>query len=150
MRIEVEFQNATCDAVIHEYMNPPADDGLIQDQKCLEKRADGSEVKYWRMKIPMMSDRDVVSQQWVVEKEGGKFLMLKSVEHKDAPLVKGVVRMQFNAVALLHQVGDNVKQLEFEHYDMKGYMPASLLNMVVAGESIEFLTKLKKRVDAKK
>ena len=69
------------------------DDGLIQDLKCLEKRADGSEIKYWRMKIPMMSDRDNVCQQWVVEKEGGKFLMLKSVDHKDAPNVKGVVRM---------------------------------------------------------
>ena len=54
------------------------------------------------MKIPMMSDRDVVSQQMVVEKEGGKLLILKSVDHKDAPQVKGVVRMQFNALALFH------------------------------------------------
>ena len=51
------------------------------------------------------------------------------------PPVKGVIRMFYYLSALLIQEGDNVKMIDCEHYDMKGYLPASLMNMAIASET---------------
>lgn len=148
LRIDAEFQNCTVDQVLDCFINMPTDN-QVTEYKTLEECADGSIIKYYRVKLPMMTDRDNVIQIFTEKKDGGVFLTIKSVEYAAMPPVKNVIRM-FNYVScMLKQEGDNVIFTDIEHFDIKGYMPSSLLNMTIASETAKGLASQMKHIYAR-
>lgn len=133
MRIEVEMQNVYLEDVVDYYINPPPNE-LIKEKKDLETLDDGSLIKYMLISMPMMSERDNVIQISQKNIDGGVFLVVTTVEHPAMPPVKGVVRMFNHVTSFLKQDGKNVKMIDYEYVNMKGYLPAALLNMTMASE----------------
>lgn len=142
MRVQSEMQNVTTEDLVDYFMNPQAS-AVLKEVKTLETLADGGKIMYWRFSMPMMSDRDAVLHMVQQRRDdaNGTFIKIKSVEHADMPLVKDIIRMYYYEALLLQQQGDNLLMTECIHMDMKGYMPASLMNMTIASEtSKEFIT----------
>ena len=135
LRIEGEFQNITVAEVVDYYLNPPTDGGVYKDFKTLEKMDNGDVIIYFRIGMPMMSDRDNVLHSSMKEIDGGTFLNMRTVDHPAAPQVAKVVRMYNHILTYLKQEGDNVTMLDFEYLNLKGYLPASLMNMAIASET---------------
>lgn len=130
------------------YVNPPPTP-MIKEFTNLETYPDGSEIKYMLIKIPMCSARDNVLHIMKEERDGGMFYTMKTVEHPAKPVTKGVIRMFTYVSYFLKQDGDDVVMTDFEHFDMKGYMPASLLNMTFAAETAKEFTNMMKYIYSK-
>jgi aspartyl/asparaginyl beta-hydroxylase (cupin superfamily) len=124
--------------------------------RVLEKIDENTEILYMRMKIPMCSDRDMILQNVVKNLEDDtQYFHLVTVEHKDMPVIKGVIRMfsQINGYVTKHPTIENCyKYTEINYMDMKGRIPKRLLSMVIAGESAKEVKNLYNtiRLDKKK
>jgi len=57
------------------------------------------------------------------------------VDHPDEPVVKGAIKMFCSTNTLFRTTGDTTEMMDIEHFDMKGSMPASLMNMSIASET---------------
>jgi hypothetical protein len=68
---------------------------MISDFKKLEVCENGDTILYMRMKMPLISDRDVILKchDETLEKEGGTYFKCDTVDRDDVPPVEGVVRM---------------------------------------------------------
>lgn len=94
LRLDGEYQNCKVSEITDTFINPAINE-TITECKLVDTLADGSQIKYWRFNLPMMTDRDNVMQVVFEEREEGTFMSLKSVEHPSCPPVKGVIRMFF-------------------------------------------------------
>ena len=54
IRIEAAFKGITADEVADYFTEPPSLKNLIKEVKILEKFPDGSFIRYWRLKFPLM------------------------------------------------------------------------------------------------
>lgn len=77
------------------------------------------------------------------------FYTMQTIEHPAKPVQKGMIRMFYYVSFLVKQEGDDVSMVDFEHFDMKGYMPASLLNMTFAAETAKEFTNMMKHIYSK-
>lgn len=89
-----------------------------------------------------MSDRDGVDHFTVKNIDADTiYFQCISVDREDTPPIKGVVRMYMaiNCIVRANKESpnDTVDYCEMSIYDMKGYVPARLLNMVMASESLK-------------
>ena len=85
-----------------------------------------------------MSARDNVMKITVSDHNGGKFIVCETIEHPDKPVQSGVVRMFVHARGFVRPsktVEGALDYTEFSVFNMGGYMPARLLNMVLAAET---------------
>ena len=86
----------------------------------------------------MMSSRDNVMKITISDHEGGRFVVCETIEHPERPVYPGVVRM---FVYTRGYVRPNKTGLGGHDYteltvmNMGGYIPARLLNMVIASET---------------
>ena len=89
--------------------------------------------------MPLMTERDNVIRTTRYDNEDGSvYLQICSVERDDVPERAGVVRIfaKIDAFIRRHPSLPNTSIYTcFSLYDMKGYMPAMLLNMVIASEA---------------
>lgn len=90
--------------------------------------------------MPMMSDRDNVIQIHQSETpDGSEFICLKTVERDDVPEVPGVVRMFMFTRGMVsinkESPDDTVDYTEITYFNLNGYFPARLMNMIIAGET---------------
>ena len=115
-------------------MNPPPTK-FLKEYRDLEKFDDGSCIKYMRISMPMMSDRDNVLQVTTKKMDDGTLLTMRTVEHPAMPEVKKVIRMYNHLVLMVKPKGNNTIMYDFEYANMKGYLPASLMNMALASET---------------
>ena len=84
--------------------------------------------------MPLMSDRDNCILFKSIDRADGKMLYeVKTVDHPECPLVKGVIRMTMFKCSLAWDEGSDLKLIEFSNFDMGGYFPARLMNMAMAG-----------------
>ena len=120
----------------------------MKEQKTLEKFDDGSMIQYMRVAMPMMSDRDNVMHVSTMDTDGGAFAVVQTVDHPSMPPNPKVVRMFYHAVLFLKQVGADVVMIDFEYVNLKGYLPASLLNMTIASECAKEFTNMVKCIYA--
>jgi len=58
-------------------------------------------------------------------------MLSQSIEHADCPEVKGKIRMHMLAAGLGRMEGEYLHVTEFTQMDLKGYVPAKLMNMVL-------------------
>ena len=87
---------------------------------------------YSRAKIPFMTDRENLIHFGVTKGEGTCHFLIKSIEHPDYPEKKGVIRMDVFKSSKITQVGNDIHLMEFSNFDMKGYFPTRLINMMMA------------------
>ena len=90
--------------------------------------------------MPMMSDRDNVMQIHMSPYEdGSQWICLKTVVREDCPEIKGVVRMFIFTRGIVsvnkESPHDTIDYTELTHFNMNGYFPARLMNMVIAAET---------------
>jgi hypothetical protein len=90
--------------------------------------------------MPMMSDRDnvLLIHQRKLE-DGSDFVNIKTVVRDDEPEVPGVVRMFIFSRGLIstnkESPDDTIDYTELSYFNMNGYFPARLMNMVIASET---------------
>ena len=94
IRIEAAFKGITADDMFVYFSDPPQMKNMFKEVKILDKFPDGSFIRYWRLKFPMMSERDnIMLIQKMQLPNGGMFINLKTVEHPEDPKYKDVIRM---------------------------------------------------------
>ena len=145
MRTDAQLKGVPASAIIEYYINPPPSD-LLKEVEVLEKSDDGmSATVYWRFAMPMMSDRDNVAKIHQVKQEDGSYFgYCITVDHEKKPSVKNVVRMYQKIYFKATDVDGVMHYTEISNFDLKGYMPAKLMNMVIASETEkEFATMYK-------
>ena len=113
---------------------------MIKEQRTIERIDENTTIDYWRFKMPMMSDRDnVMSIHQSLTPDGSEFLYIKTVERDDCPPVPGVVRMFLFTRGLVsinkESPEDTIDYTEISYFNLNGYFPARLMNMVIAGET---------------
>jgi hypothetical protein len=54
IRTEAAFKGITAEDVANYFTDPPSMKNLIREVKILEKFPDGSFIRYWRLKFPLM------------------------------------------------------------------------------------------------
>jgi hypothetical protein len=71
----------------------------------------------------------------------------QTCQHKDYPERPGVIRMEMFKATMAEQKGNDLHVLEFSNFDMKGYFPVRLMNMMlgsmVSKGMNEFYNKIK-------
>ena len=59
-------------------------------------------------------------------------MLQQTVDRPDIPERKGVIRMEMSKVQVAKQVGKDVHSTEFSTMNLKGMIPARLLNMAMS------------------
>lgn len=96
---------------------------------------EGYSVFHSRSKVgAMASDREIVAEMRVQEVDGGNslFFLCQSVDRDDIPEHDGAVRMMYYKSNMDTQEGADVRIVQFESMDLRGYFPASMMNMIIS------------------
>ena len=110
---------------------------MMEAMDVLVDNGPNDKIVYWKFKMPMMSSRDNVMNIKIVDHEGGRFFVGETVEHPDKPVFPGVVRMFVYTRGFVRpgkEAGTH-DYTELTVMNMGGYIPARLLNMVIASET---------------
>lgn len=145
IRTDAILKGIPASAMCDYYMNPPPSD-MLKEVEVLEKSDDGNTATiYWRFAMPMMSDRDNVAKIHQFKQEDGSYFgYCITVDHDKKPAVKNVVRMYQRIYFTAKDVDGDMHYTEISNFDMKGYMPARLMNMLISSETEkEFATMYK-------
>ena len=91
------------------------------------------------MKLPLMTDRDIVFRQHKkILPDGGHLVFVNSIDRPDVPKVKGCIRctmIVYGYVKPSATIEGAIDYTEISMMDMKGHVPTRLLNMVIASEA---------------
>ena len=139
IRCDATMKNVDCTKLWGYFTNPPKS-SMIKECKILETMPNGDLLIYWRFKLPLMSDRDNVSycHREPLPDGNGEYISCLTVERDEVPPVKGVVRCHQQICAYWHVDKEDptlTRYTEIDTFDLKGYMPAKLLNMTIASET---------------
>ena len=141
LRIHASFKNIKKEELLKFFLNPPpGQQEMMKEMRLIEQIDEKTSVNYWRFKMPMMSDRDnVLSIHQRDVEGGGDFICLKTVVREDVPEVKGCVRMFLYTRGLVEvnkeSPEDTIDYTEVSYFNLNGYFPARLMNMVIASET---------------
>ena len=119
---------------------------MFTEGTVLETFPNGDDIMYMRVKVPFMTERDTV--MYVHEEPiegGGMFFSIQSTEHEKKPPVDGIIRMfQHTASFIRPDPTDPSLHIYTELFvlDMKGSVPALLVNMTLASESAKEIKNL--------
>ena len=155
VRMDCSMKNIDMDTLVEHFMNPPPDNsGMVQEMKVIEEISDSCKIMYWRIKMPMMSARDNVMKMTKCTQGDGQFFIVETIERPDYPVIKGVVRMFIYTRGYVRpskeSPSDTLDYTEMTVMNMGGYMPARLLNMVLASEAEKEFRKMYTDMLAKK
>jgi len=72
----------------------------------------------------------------------GRYLIIgKAIERDDIPVAKGCIRMeQYKASMVWNDEAGDLHLTEFSSFDLKGYFPKALLNMVMSSMASKSVT----------
>mmetsp|Transcript_2637 Transcript_2637/g.4098 ORF Transcript_2637/g.4098 Transcript_2637/m.4098 type:complete len:185 (+) Transcript_2637:588-1142(+) len=118
---------------------------MIKEFRFVERDPKHS-VVYVRSKAgALASDRENLIESFIYKMEGefaGRYLIIgKSVERDDVPVAKGCIRMeQYKATMLWNDDAGDMHMTEFSSFDLKGYFPKALLNMVMSSMAQQSVT----------
>ena len=150
LRVDATFQGISMQQLLDYFIDPPPGKmEMMKESRILEKIDEYTCVKYQRIKMPMMSDRDqVLSIHHEPIDKNSTYIIIQTVEREDCPEVPGAVRMSMFLRALIRKnpesPEDTVDFTEINCFNMKGYMPGRLLNMVIASEASKEMTNMYK------
>lgn len=63
--------------------------------------------------------------------DGRTIFITKSIEHPDYPPSKKMIRLDLYTAGHCIQEGEDCRYLEFSYFDMGGWFPARLMNMMI-------------------
>ena len=135
-RADYKVKEVTLDAYkgfINDYEEISKSDAHIKNFKVIERDASGFISKcYFQMKMgSACSARDSCISMTRQERTDGKFVYIsKSIDHPDYPVSKNMIRMDVFSALSAEQVEDGVDFIEFSYFNLKGWMPTRLLNMM--------------------
>jgi len=123
-------------------------DPAVKDVKVLSRHQDGMpSTIYYKMKMSMMSDRDsVVSFEKFDLDDGRSVFITKSIDHPDYPVGGKVIRLEMYSASHIYQEGNDVRMLDFSYFDMKGWFPMKLMNMMIGAMYAQQLKDMAKKV----
>jgi len=101
---------------------------------------DGYFLMHTRSKVgAMASDRESLVEMNLQNLDGGKsvFLVCQSVERDDIPHADDAVRMMYYKSIVWTQEGPDARMTQFENMDLRGYFPASLMNMIISQYTVD-------------
>jgi hypothetical protein len=58
IRTDAAFKGISADEMFKYFSDPPYMKNLFREVKILKKFPDGSFIRYWRLKFPLISERD--------------------------------------------------------------------------------------------
>ena len=126
---------------------------MLKEMKTIEKIDDQTKIMYWRFKMPMMSDRDnVVKQVRMPLSDTEDYVLLETIERDDVPEVPGAVRMFTfirGYVRDSKEIPGAIDYTEITLFNMRGYFPSRLLNMVISSELNRDMGNMYKHLAAK-
>ena len=92
------------------------------------------------MKMSGMSVREsVIAIDMINLDDGRTFIITKAIEHPDYPITKKMIRVDVYTAGHCYQDGDDTRYLEFAYFDMKGWFPTRLMNMLIGSMASEQL-----------
>lgn len=123
-------------------------DPTIQEMKVLEtsKVFEGfPTLIYFVMKMSGMAARScIITYDRIDEDDGGQFLITKSVEHPDYPNDGKTIRMDVFSAAKAFPIDGGFTYREYSSYNMKGWFPPRLLNMMIGASSVAQIKEMQK------
>jgi len=121
---------------------------MVKELKVLSRYENGMPAEiYYRIKMSMMSDRDsVISIEKYDLDDGRSVFITKSIDHPDYPPSSKVIRLELYSASMVYQNADDVKVLEFSYFDMKGWFPMKLMNMMIGAMYAQQLKDMAKKV----
>jgi hypothetical protein len=112
---------------------PPTDN--VKEMRVIKENGPNDKHLYIRMKMGgFISDRDNVLRKTVKDLEDGSTLMTVESADCNVPEVPGVLRMEMFKTMKIRQDPEKLDDLlitDFSNFDMKGYFPARIMNMVL-------------------
>jgi len=98
----------------------------------LRAYSEDDRIIYVWVQPPLISERENLVRYTRKDIGNGKTLVyLRSVLDDEISLKPNVVRMEMMKIQELEQVGEDLKLVDVTYMDMKGYIPASLMNMAM-------------------
>jgi hypothetical protein len=107
-------------------------DPYLKEIRILERDASGYPTQYYTIsKLPMMTDRESLMSMQRIEQGDKVIYIIKSIEREDFPRSNKMVRMDFfKAVEYTKLESGGLTAIEFVKFDLGGYFPTSILNML--------------------
>lgn len=107
-------------------------DPYIKEIKILERDETGFPTQYYTVsKIPMMTDRESIMSMKRFERDGKVCYIIKTIERDDIPRTDKRIRMEFfKGVEYTKMEGGGLHGVEFIKFDLGGFFPISVLNML--------------------
>jgi hypothetical protein len=114
-------------------------DSSIKEFKVITKHPDGTPAQfYWKMKMVGIPERDSVCSFETHELDDGqKLFVTKSIEHPEYPTNKKSIRLDLYTAGTCQQEGDNMRYIEFAFFDLKGWFPPRLFNLMIGTQAIK-------------
>jgi hypothetical protein len=133
-RADCTLKNINCMKFMSCILNPlNFKTPQYREMKIVEEIDENSSFWYMKMKVPLLSERDMLLKIQRIYMPDDKCLVISnSVEREDYPEFKGIIRMDMFKMSLCWQDGPDTTMIEFSSFDMKGSIPASLINMIMA------------------
>ena len=109
------------------------DDPVIKEIKVIERYENGlPKLYYFLMKMPGMSMREALCAFERHDLEDGRNIFIfTSTEHPDYPVTNKLIRLDLYTAGHCFTEGENCRYQEFAYFDMKGWFPTRLMNIMI-------------------
>ena len=106
----------------------------IKEFRVVERLEDGTPaLMYSRSKMPMMTEREnLVYIEKKVLDDGRTLSIARSVDRPEFPRTKSSIRMDMYKASVFYEKDGDLHLTEYSNFDLGGYFPTKLLNMVMA------------------
>lgn len=135
LRSECHFKGLTIQT-FNDYllnMEKMANAPHLTEFKIVEKHEDGMpRIFYQKVKMTGMSERESLLRLEKLPQPDGRVLFItSSVEHPDYPITNQVIRMETYKATMAEDTHRGLKSTEFSNFNIKGWFPLRLLNMMI-------------------
>lgn len=144
IRIDARMNGIRKDTILDMLDKPPqANQKTIKEFRCVQKFNDYHRIMYTRIKLPLMTEREQLVNFELQDiddtdddpRKGKRIICIQSINHPDFPVTPEKVRSDVFKVHMHWQALDNpddLEYIEFFNFDLKGYMPMRMMNMVIS------------------
>ena len=155
-RTDFVFENTSHTAFmkyIDHMMKNPEDQSHLKKMEILEevgKVGDdhSSMIVHQVLKMPLMSERESLISWHLRKLEDDKWMSVAcSIEREDYPIDPKMIRMDIFKASMFHTKDNNLHCTEFSTFDMKGYFPMRLMNMMMSSIVSAAFPKMKTKID---
>ena len=135
LRMDLRFKNVSKQDWFDSLKDGPPMKN-VKESTIIEQLSETEHIMYMRIAMPVMNDREIVMRSKMLDLNDKESLMvLQSVKHKAKPIQKSIVRAQMFKLQMVRQDEENPADLlvtDITNFDMQGYFPSRLMNMVMA------------------